>query len=238
MTNESAPASDNARELLTSVRDVTRQVRIAQRGTWFPLLVFAVIILLAIPVQRYSGHHLGACRSTSAPGEPGARVCAVYPLWSLVYWSAALVLAYVAIAGFYLYQSRRQGVGSRVQPYVVVGVVIAVLGTAATLWTAYHPPTGGLTALTQVVNQLHTPAAAIGLALLVLAWVERNRALVWFSLAYLVVALVPATYFPGANEDHPTPSGSLARMLIVAGVLLLGSAGFAMTRRGAHRNTR
>jgi hypothetical protein len=54
---------DSPRQLLTSVRDLTRQVRIAQRGTWFPLLVFGVITLAATPVVRYGPHHPGPCRS-------------------------------------------------------------------------------------------------------------------------------------------------------------------------------
>lgn len=240
MAHESVRPSDSPHELLTSVRDLTRQVRVAQRGTWFPLLVFAVITLGAIPAQRYSGHRLGGCRPTSGPiqGGPVGRICGVYLPGLLVYWSTALVLAYVAIAGFYVYQTRRRGVGTRIQLYVLVGVVVAVLVTAASLWAVYHPSVGGLTPLTQFVDQLRTPAAAIGLALLVLAWVEGNRALVWFSLGYLAVVLIPATYFPGFNDRDPGGWGFLPRMLIIAGVLLLGSLVFAMTRPAEQRIAR
>jgi len=35
--------------MLAAVRRLTRQVRRAQRGTWFPLLVFAAITLISIP---------------------------------------------------------------------------------------------------------------------------------------------------------------------------------------------
>lgn len=237
MTHESLPASDRPSELLASVRDLTGQVRAAQRGTWFPLLIFAVITLGAIPVQRYSGYHLGGCTPTPGPvGQAGGRICGTYSPGLLVYWSVALVLAYVVIAGFYVYQSRRRGVGTRIRPYVIVGVAVAVLVTAASLWSAYHPLVGGLTALTQAVNQLHTPPAAIGLALLVLAWVEGNRALAWFSLGYLVVVLIPTTYF--RFEDHPSPWGFVPRSLIIAGVLLVGGVGFARTRPAVARDAR
>jgi hypothetical protein len=52
-------------ELLAAVRDLTRRVRVAQRGTWFPLLVFATITLVAIPVYRYAPYLdlFGTCRS-------------------------------------------------------------------------------------------------------------------------------------------------------------------------------
>jgi hypothetical protein len=211
-------------ELLISVRDLTRRVRAAQRGTWFPLLVFGVIVLGSIPVIRFGGRHLGGC-------DTHRQVCGVYSPAALVYWSVALVLGYAAIAGFYVYRSRRRGLGARIQPYPLVGAIIAVLVTGTQLWFAYHPSADGQTWLTQVVQQLRgAPVSAIGLALLVLAWVERNRALAWFGLAYLIVVLIPAGAFPGADAHHPTPDGFIPRQLIIAGVLLLGSLGFAMAR--------
>jgi hypothetical protein len=233
MTDEPARRPDDPHDLLTSLRDLTRQVRTAQRGTWFPLLVFGVISLGAIPVAQHGGHRFGGCSATLGPsGQPTA--CEVYSVGPLVYWSVALLLAYSAIAGFYRYQARRHGVGSRIQPYVLVGVVVAVMVTAVTLWSVYHPSGGGST-LSQVVNQVHAPPAAIGLALLVLAWLEGNAALGWFTLGYLVVVLVPANYFPGVG-DHPTLGSPVPRQLIIAGVLLLGSLAFGMTRRAVPRD--
>lgn len=233
MTDGSASPPDNPQDLLTSVRDLTRQVRTAQRGTWFPLLVFAVVILGAIPFNRYGPHHPGACRYFPGPGGQVASACWAVAPWQLAYWPTALVLAYVAIAGFYVSQSRRRGVGTRIKPYVVVGVIIAVLVTAATLWQVNHPPSpGGSRLLTQLGTQLHSPAAAIGLALIVLAWVERNRALAWFSLGYLIVVLIPITWLPWSSPTQGLWS-FLPRLLIIAGVLLLGSLGFAIVRPAA-----
>jgi hypothetical protein len=240
MTHETVPPSDSPYELLTSVRDLTRQVRIAQRATWFPLLVFAVTTLAAIPVDRYGPHHL-ACRATHEPGGAAGRVCMVVRPWSLAYWPTALVLAYAAIAGFYLYQSRRRGVGTRIRPYVVVGVVIAGLLAAASLWLAHHallpgPLIFGLAPRTLWASQLATPAVAIGLALLVLAWVERNRALTWFGLGYLVVVLAPTMWL--TRVHHPGPWGFLPRLLTTAAVLLLGSLGFAVNWLTTQRRPR
>lgn len=232
MADESASHSGGAHELLVSLRDLTRQVRAAQRGTWFPLLVFAVISFGAIPVAQHGGHTFGSCAAALGPVGP-PRTCAVYSVRPLVYWSVGLVLAYVVIAGFYRYRARRRGVGSRVLPYVLVGVVVAVLVMALTVWSVYHPLPGGGSTLSLVVNQAHTPPAAIGLALLVLAWVEGNAALGWFSLGYLVVVLIPATYLTG---DRPTLTSPVPRQLIIAGVLLLGSLAFAITQRAAARD--
>jgi hypothetical protein len=230
MTHESVPPADDPHELLRAVRDVTRQVRIAQRGAWFPLLVFGAITLAVIPVYRFAPHELGRCRTGP---QPGTFVCAAVIPAVLAYWPAALVLAYAAIAGFYAHQSRRRGVGTPVRPFVAAGVVIAVLLSAASLWRAYHPLLPLTTdpvhtaLLTLIGGGLATPEAAIGLALLVLAWVERNQALLAFGLVYLVIVVASA-----ARITHSASLWAFApRLLIPAAVLLLGSAGFAVLQR-------
>jgi hypothetical protein len=168
------------------------------------------------------------------------RVCAGVNPWSLVYWPTVLVSAYAVIAAFYLHRSRRRGVGTRIRPYVVVGVAIAVLLAVVSLWLTHHPllPSGpqvfGLP-LTLNFSRLVTPAVAIGLALLVLAWVERNLALLGFSLVYLVIALVSFTSGP---VTHPSPWSFLPHLLATAAVLLLGSFGFAAIRSVAKRQAR
>ncbi len=230
MTHESVPPADSPQELLTAVRELTRQVRTAQSSTWFPLLVLSAITFAVIPVYRYAPRHLGPCRA----GPQGTSFCTTVIPSVLVYWPIALVLAYAAIASFYVCRSRRRGVGTRIRPYVVVGVVIAVLLAAASLWRAFHPLIPSSSTQIQRVAPLRsfyglaTPAAAIGLALLVLAWVERNRALLAYSLVYLVIVLVPA------NSGRVIHSSSLwyflPQLLIPAAVLLLGSGGFALFR--------
>src|SRR5690348_3402578 len=186
MTHESV-----SRELLTSVRDLTRQVRFAQRGTWFPLLIFALITLGSIPLYRYGPHRLAACVSEPAPAGPASTVCGVVRPWVAVYWPVALILAYAAIAAFYVLRSRRRGVGTRIRPYVVAGVAFAVLVSVASLWETYHPSISrqGVTPLVEIGYRMQSPVTAIGVALLVLAWVERHRALACFSLGFLLVVL-------------------------------------------------
>jgi hypothetical protein len=71
-----------------------------------------------------------------------------------------------------------------------------------------------------------SPQGAIGLALLVLAWVERNRALLVFSLVYLAIVGFGWIVLPHS------PWLFLAS---TAAVLLLGSLGFALAERRAQR---
>ncbi|MET7375119.1 hypothetical protein [Micromonospora arida] len=236
MTDESAPQADGPHELLAAVRDLTRQVRVAQRGTWFPLLVLAVITLVAIPVYRYAPYLdvFGTCRY-----RPQHTVCIAPNPAELGYWTIALVLAYAAIASFYIRRSRLRGVGTPIRPYIAVGVALAVLMAAVSIWLTFHPllpvPTDpfstnpveievGPTAW--LINGLASPTAVIALALLVLAWVEHNWALLAYSLAYLAIVMVL-----GGQVIHSTsPWYFLPHLLVPAALLLLGSAAFALFR--------
>jgi hypothetical protein len=237
MTHESVPQPDTPHELLAAVRDLTRQVRVAQRGTWFPLLVFATITLVAIPVYRYAPYLdlFGTCRSS-----PQYTVCMAPNPTELGYWTVALMIAYAVIAGFYVRQSRRRGVGTPIRPYVVVGVALAVLMAAVSIWLTFHPlvplPADPFStdpveievgpAAWLVYGLASSPTAVIGLALLVLAWVERHWALLAYSLVYLVIVVIM-----GSQVIHSTSRWFfLPHLLVPAAVLLLGAAAFALFR--------
>lgn len=234
MTHESAPQGVTPHELLAAVRDLTRQVRVAQRGTWFPLLVFATITLVAIPVYRYAPYVdlFGACRS-----GPQYMICTAPNPTVLGYWTVALALAYAAIAGFYVRQSRRRGVGTPIRPYVVVGIALTVLMAAVSVWLTFHPliplPTDPFSTdvaevgpTVRLIHGLVSPITVIGLALLVLAWVERHWALLAYSLVFLVIVVIMSSQF-----IHSTSRWFfLPHLLIPAALLLLGAAAFARIR--------
>jgi hypothetical protein len=224
MTDTPASPQDGPRELLSATRRLTREVRQAQRGTWFPLLLFAVLTLASIPIIRYNRHPID-CRAL----HPDLRVCIAFAPASYVYWPLALVLAYAAIAAFYVHRARRRGVGTRVRPYVITGVIIAVVATGISLWLVTHAGVIGYPSFAPpgfLLLRLVSPQGAIGLALLVLAWVERNRALLVFGLVYLVIVGFGWILIPRS------PWLFLAS---TAAVLLLGSLGFALAERRAQR---
>lgn len=227
MASSPASPADSPRDLLASVRGLTREVRIAQRGTWLPLLVLAVVNVAAIPVYRFAPHHVGPCRT----GEEGISVCTGYIPSVLVFWPLALVLAYALIARFYMNQAGRRGVATRVGPYIAVGVALSAALAAASLWRALHPLT--VPRPSQADAHPHpgllgfaTPATVIGLALLMLAWVEANRALLAFSVVYLAIVLVQDSRVIHSSS----PWVFLPHLLVPAAVLLFGSAGFALLR--------
>ena len=230
MTTDSAPSGDDPRRLLSGAHDLMRRVRKAQRATWFPLLVFAAVTFAAIPVSRVGGRHLGTCVAMPHAG----RVCTVYSDVGFGYWPIALVLAYAAIATFYIRRSQARGVGTRVGPYVIAGIILALAMTSAVLWTFYHPP-GSAQAMPSLPGLFPLAFApgiryscAIGIALLVLAWAERNKALLVLALGYLAVVLAPIR-FGWANGYLRW--GFLPQLAYGGSVLLLGGIGFLLAQR-------
>ncbi|HEX3622983.1 MAG TPA: hypothetical protein VHT97_11770 [Acidimicrobiales bacterium] len=237
MTNQSGPAPNDPQALLSTTRDLTRRVRLAQRGAWFPLLAFAAVTFAAIPFNRY-GPHPRHC--ISAHGLVSA--CIIQPTLALWYWPVALVAAYVATSWFYLHRTRQRGVGTRVQPYVAVGTVVTLLIGAWALWANSHPLFLAGTLRLQpghaprdLLYRIASPAAAIGLALLLLTWIERSWPLLGLTVAYLIVAV--ATVGIG-SFSHPSPWAFLPHVLIDAGVLLIGGLVLlAATRRAQGPST-
>lgn len=230
MTNEPGPAAVDPQSLLSTTSDLTRRVRLAQRGSWFPLLVFAVVTLAALPFNRY-GPHPRHC--SSSHGVVSA--CIVQPTLALWYWPVALVAGYLATSWFYLHRSQQRGVGTRVQPYVVVGAVVTLLIGAWALWANTHPAFLAGTLRLQpghaprdFLYRIASPAAAIGLALLLLAWIERSWTLFTVTVAYLVVAI--ATVGLG-RFTHPSPWAFLPHLLVDASALLVGGILLAATQR-------
>ncbi|MGR6322004.1 hypothetical protein Q2K19_15645 [Micromonospora soli] len=226
MTTDSVPDSGDPRRLLADLRHLAQRVRLAQRVTWLPLLVLALVTFGAIPVYRF-GRVVSDCQPVD-----GGQVCKVWFQAVTFYWLAALVLAYVVIAGGYLRVARARGVDARVLPYAVAGVALVALGFAfAAVWVRLNPLTypEEPSALAQFLSRLLDPPGAIGLALLVLAWLERHVALLLFTLGYLTVVLVPITFGWGAHWGPHT--WFIPQLVINGGALLLGSAGFALAQR-------
>ena len=238
MTTESAGGTgsghgdDDPQQMLSSTSELVRRVRRAQRATWFPLLVLAAATFASIPVIRYSPV-TSTCQVTSGPHALG-NVCVAYPTAALVYWPVALVLVYVAVATFYVRRSRARGVGTRVRPYVIAGIIISALATAALVWAVHHPLTGSYEFLglhgtgheAVPIYRLISPAVTIGLALLVLAWAERNLALALLAVGYLILVLLPI-----APSTVPSRWSFLPHLIVEGGVLLLGAIGFALAQR-------
>ncbi|GIE93045.1 hypothetical protein [Paractinoplanes rishiriensis] len=238
MTTDSVSTGDDPRRLLSDVRSLAGRVRRDQRLTWVALLVLAAATFLAIPFDW-----LFMKLQCDDSGCMFARRGMLY------YWPPALLLAYAAIAVSYVRAARARGLGARVLPYAITGAVTAVLFTAAyTTAAAYFPSNppfegGPLPFWWILLDRLIAPWGLIGLALLVLAALERNVALLLFTAGYLVLVLfvlrttdgmdLPFDLLPSflsGTNTHIRLSMAVPQ-LIIGAVLLAGGIGFAKAHR-------
>ncbi|MDG4826928.1 hypothetical protein O7635_34215 [Asanoa sp. WMMD1127] len=229
MTTESVSAAGDPRRLLADVRALAHRVRLDQRVTGVALLVLAVVTFLAIPAHALSLH--ADCAGVFAEGNDP---CHLRGLDRGLYWLPALLLAYTGIALYAVRATRARGLGARVLPYVLTGVGLAVVSAAAWLtagiyWSNNAPPSEPLPSWVMVLDRLIAPTGTIGVALLVLAWLERHFALLVFALGYLAVVLVPIDFGWGAHWGYLTDF--IPAMVVSGGYLLLGAVGFALARR-------
>jgi hypothetical protein len=227
MSTESVPAAGDPRRLLAEVRTLARRVRLDQRVTWVALLVLSAVTFAGIPADWF-GMKVH-CRSDGSCGFSRAGV--------LYYWPAALLLAYAAIAVCYVRAARARGLGARVLPYAITGAATTVVFTAAwvaaALYLPGHPlPNQPLPYWWFVLDRLFTPWGMVGVALLVLARLERNLALLLFTLAYLAMVLLVLPMDSGFGPPQWGVRVQMAVPQLASGaVLLLGALGFRAARR-------
>src|SRR3982751_920540 len=190
MTTDTVPAGSDPHRLLADTRRLARRVRLTQRVTWLPLLVLALVTLGSIPVTRWGYVVESNCESFN-----GGQACQVWMVSLAAYWLVGLAVGYAVIAVGYARVARARGVDARVLPYAIAGFGLVLTLTAAFwIWGALaapaptDPPVGGFVL---TLLRLADFTGVIGLALLVLAWLERNVALLAFTVGYLVVVLVP-----------------------------------------------
>jgi len=238
MTDESALSADIARQVFSTTEHLTRRVRQAQRGTWFPLVLLGLVVVAAAPF-----YHLGRHAVTCNPAL-GARggveiidggTCVQVVGWPAgVYWICAFVLAYAAIAAFYVHRARSRGVGARIMPYVGVGVAVGLVFGVLSGWAQQLNLTGMSPSGPVAVGLV--PLISISLTLFVLARVERSRAVLSFAIGYLVVTLLACGIGSrnlGLHIDaNLSPMWSfLPALAVTGGVLVLSGAGFALAER-------
>jgi hypothetical protein len=230
MTSDAVPAVGDPRRLLTEARDLARRVRVARRVTWLPLLALAVVSFGAIPVYLLGRWSVSDCRAVA-----GGEVCRAWFPAGEIYWLVALAAAYAVIAAGYLRVARARGVDTRVLPYAVTGIAISLLvfgaiSAGAASWIFPDEKAGALlhpSWSVEVLFRLLAPTGGMGIALLVLAWLERHVALLLFAVGYLVVVLVPVDL----GWEGPSQWQFVPMLVIGGGVLLLGGAGFALAQR-------
>jgi hypothetical protein len=235
MTDASVPSPGTPHEVLADLGELTRRVRAAQRGAWFPLLLFGVLTLGGILVNRFTV----SVRTVPCPVGQGTG-CTLIKQGSPVYWTLGFALAYAATAVFYIRHSRNRGIGTPVRPYLLSGIVVVAVVAATAFWSYRHTtPDGPLSfwglrldaasGWTQLLERATGSAAVVGLPLLVLSWVERSLALGLLAAVYLAIELVPlGTGWAGISRVSPW--SSLPHFAVLGVLLLLGALGFSLAQ--------
>jgi hypothetical protein len=249
MADASVPSPGTPHEVLAGLGDLTRRVRAAQRGTWFPLLLLGALTLGGILVSRFTFKvETVPCPATDPAAGTGCTQVTQITQGSPVYWPIGLALAYAATAFFYIRRSRNRGVGTPVRPYILTGIALVGLVTATATWSLRHgmpqpgeqldfwglhlDPTSGVT---RFFERLTGNATAVGLPLLVLAWVERSRTLLLLTAVYLAIELVPLTT-GWAGIPSTSPWSAVPRYGVPGVLLLLGALGFALAELSRQRD--
>jgi hypothetical protein len=85
---------DNPQQLLAAAQEYARQARLAQRQTWFPLLVLGLVVA-AWPLVGPGRRPIGACGPEVHTAAGVFRYCTVAGSRSFFwYWMLSLSLAY------------------------------------------------------------------------------------------------------------------------------------------------
>jgi len=166
-------AHPRPQQLLATTQEYARQARLAQRQTWFPLLVLGLVVAswpLFGPLRLFgpSRRPIGDCGPVVRTAAGVFRYCTVAGSGSFFwYWMVSLSLADIVITWFYLWRARRRGVGTTVSRYAWAWLGGLVL-ISASVWVVHSH----LTSVTSLAadNTLgirlaaFTPLLAIGLA--------------------------------------------------------------------------
>ncbi len=120
------------------------------------------------------------------------------------------------------------------QPYVTLGAGLVVLATGWALWARTHPALLlinlhlGTSRQINLVDRLISPSGVVGLALLVLARIERSWLVLMVAVIYLVLVTIPVYL---GSEAAPSRWAFLPHLLLGAAALLGGSLLVAAAQR-------
>jgi hypothetical protein len=133
-------------------------------------------------------------------------------------------------------------VGTPTHPYLVAGAVFALLLAGLSVWAAHHPvlqaQVFGLhvqsgTSLAGIGSRVISASAAAGLALVLLARVERSWVVAVVAVVYLVVVLAPVDF--GWVVARPSPWWFLPHLVVGACVFTVGAGAVGVAQRVSGR---
>lgn len=249
ITNNTGEAKSD----LAYVDGLRRRTRVARDGSWFALIVFGIVVLLAM-FAYHSGQfsHLSpGCHGTAntftctslqlSPGPFGAGLGSNSPalsnvsLWATTYWVIAIFVAICVIVAFYWLRARSSGVAGRIWPFACVATAILALAVASRGWVTIDIASDfwvrGMQAL-----------FVIALCLMVMAIIERRWSFSLFVTGFVGLALLSSLYDVdnlfhrlGIGGIWNGTSQGLPNLILPGLYLLLGGVAFWLVDRRAER---
>ena len=229
------PVADPA-AALAEVARLRARARQDGSGWWFPLVLFGVLVLAATPLywggpplqdQDYSISDPFAVALVMAFGG----VFTAHPVAIAVFWLIALVVGFVGSGLWYRRHAARVGLRRPVLAFVLTGLTVTLA-----LLVLQNAPYLNI-ALFYVSFRGTSAISIIAVSLFVLARLERSRALLWFALGFLGLAVLVSTYnVENLLERAGLPYGDWgqATPVLVPGLVLLAggvAARLATARR-------
>jgi hypothetical protein len=179
----------HAHTLLAGAQRAAAQARARSRASWFPLVVFGLVILGSLPLFVYPEPVDGFSYSSSRlDGVLGGWFLSDFGRWVAVYWLVALPLGYFTTAAYFRRRARRTGLASRPGPLVLTGVLLLAMLVVVSLQSYVGIVPGNL-----VVRGL-SPLLTVAVGLIVLAVSDRSPALGVIALAFLGISLLVNLY--------------------------------------------
>ncbi|GIF67319.1 hypothetical protein Ais01nite_53540 [Asanoa ishikariensis] len=234
-------------ELLASMADLRRRTRAARHAYWFPLILFGLLMAAALPFYLESAERVGM---VGLPGD-GPLLAALggdfleHSTGLGWYWLVALLAGFLISLGWYRWRGERTGLRTPTRAYLragVIGTLAGVLLPVVLRFLLFNTDAGvsgatsGVTiSLLGVANRGMFPHLVIAVGLLVLARLERSRALLVVTLCFTAAVVAVNGWFH-LSEFEP---GDLSRWSFLlaavppAVILLVGGTAALLTRRPA-----
>ena len=180
------------------------RTRVARDGSWFALIVFGFVVLIATFFYRnpeLTAHSPGCHAATfgfycnvktvsQGPFGAGLGSPAFSPTvspWATTYWTISVFVAICVVVAFYRIRARASGVSGRIWPFACIGTAALALAVASRGWVTIDIPGDfwirGMQAL-----------VVIAVVLGVLAAIERRWSFSLFVVGFLGLAILSTLY--------------------------------------------
>lgn len=222
----------------------------ARDGSWFALVVFALVVLFAMVFYHDPGltaSSLGCrafanaftCSSVSVSrgvfgsglGSPTSPPIDHVSPWATTYWVVSIFTGIATVVSFYWMRMRSSGVAGRIWPFATVGVGVLVLAVASRGWITFNIP-GDLW-----IRGMQ-PLLVIAIGLIALAVTERSRAFLLYVAGFLGLAVLSCLYDVsnlfvrlGIGSTWNGNSEALPNLILPGFYLLIGGVVFYGLRR-------